>query len=195
MAKGWRILLPLVLKWLRSEWLIICLENVEQDAATAARPALVLGSIWSKIWALWNRAQGWGFGSREREWNNDFQKEKETVYGVGVCREREGGREGETALLYQLCPQIQIPNVLIPKRIRELKPNPVVFAQICLKRTEILFLRMWKSSWEEQKADYAEAGTMVLGDTIALSQSQMLTLPPNQWIKIEIWKYYLTNVI
>lgn len=86
------------------------------------------------------------------------RKKQCTVVRGLVGGEREGKREGgEIALLYQLCPQIQIPNVLIPKRIRELKPNPLVFAKICLKRTEILFFENVRGR-AARKADYAEPG-------------------------------------
>lgn len=107
------------------------------------------------------------------------RKKQCTVVRGLVGGEREGKREGgEIALLYQLCPQIQIPNVLIPKRIRELKPNPLVFAQICLKRTEILFFENVKERPSSEEGRLCRARAEVSGATSTEPKSQMLTLHP-----------------
>lgn len=162
------------------------------------RLALVLLSIWSNFWDLWSRAQAWGFrGFRGREREKQWfpKRERNSVQQCGDLwgeRGRRRGREGEIALLYQLCPQIQIPNVLIPKRIRELKPNPFVFSQICLKRTEILFFENVKESgWAARKADYAEARAVVSRDTTTDWKSQLLTLHPKSMTE----KWNLKNII
>lgn len=192
--------IPCTDAWERSGASLDC---VEQEATTAVWLALVcyLSGASSGICEAELSGGASGASGAEREWEKQWfpKRERNSVQWCGdLCGgEREAKREGgEIALLYQLCPQIQIPNVLIPKRIRELKPNPLVFAQICLKRTEILFfenLQECLSSEEGRLCRGPGWGLQRHDHTVKISNVDS-SPKANDW-KVKSQKYHSTKVI